>query len=85
MLPPHLWHFQLPDVQAKWLAIVNLWKKETIWIVISSYRIDLRAISYADLKNSNAKFKWHKLKPYNQKKKLAMELLRGFRFNITIS
>ena len=24
MIAPHLWHFQLPDVQAKWLAIVNL-------------------------------------------------------------
>ena len=28
MLALHLWHFQLPDVQAKWLAIVNLWKKK---------------------------------------------------------
>ena len=27
MLAPHLWHFQLPDVQAEWLAIVNLWEK----------------------------------------------------------
>ena len=27
MIAPHLWHFQLPDVQAKELAIVNLWKK----------------------------------------------------------
>ena len=27
MFALHLWHFKLPDVQAKWLAIVNLWKK----------------------------------------------------------
>ena len=58
MLALHLWHFQLPDVQAKWLAIVNLWKGNYL-IVISSYRIALRAISYTDLKNRNAMFKWH--------------------------
>ena len=31
MLALHLWHFQLPDVQAKWLAIVNLWKKKKLF------------------------------------------------------